>query len=150
MGHNNHINHHLQSTTNDGLSISHSQRVNSPRFSGPMTRRAQSFKRNNNNTQSNFSTTIDLPVNSPRSDLGVNSSSGDGFGSSDEKKQTHVHFLSQRVKIKKHSKKLGQWMFLGFCGVCLFLGVFKICAFAWFGSGVDRVGHDQVILGIKF
>ncbi|KAK1377825.1 O-fucosyltransferase family protein [Heracleum sosnowskyi] len=139
-----HVNHHLQSTTNDGSSIS--QRVNSPRFSGPMTRRAQSFKRNNNNStnaQSNFSTTIDLPVNSPRSDLGVDSNSGDGFGSSDEKKQTHVHFLSQRVKIKRHSKKLGQWMFLGFCGVCLFLGVCKICAFGWFGSGGDRVGNYQ-------
>lgn len=147
MGHNNHINHHNQSTTNDGSSIS--QRINSPRFSGPMTRRAQSFKRNNN-TQSNFSTTIDLPLNSPRSDLGVKSVSADGFDSSDEKKQTHVHFLSQRVKIKKHSKKLGKWMFLGFCGVCLFLGVFKICAFGWFGSVNDKVGNDQVYLVIKF
>ncbi|KAL8102688.1 O-fucosyltransferase 35-like isoform X1 [Apium graveolens] len=138
MGHN-HINHHLQSTTNDGSSSSISQRLNSPRFSGPMTRRTQSFKRNN----SNFSTTIDLPLNSPRSDLGVNLKSGDGFDSSDEKKQTHVQFLSQRVKIKKHSKKLGKWMFLGFFGVCLFLGVLKIFAFGWFGSGGDKVGHDQ-------
>lgn len=147
-----HINHHHQSTANDGGGIS--QRVNSPRFSGPMTRRAQSFKRNNNNSSSqntssnnnnnNFSTTIDLPVNSPRSEIGVNSVSTDGFDASIEKKQTHLHNLTQRVKSKKHSKKLvGQWMFFAFCGVCLFLGVFKICANGWFGSVIDKVGSDQ-------
>lgn len=142
-----HINH--QSTANDGASIS--QSFNNPRFSGPMTRRAQSFKRNNNNTsvQTNFSTTIDLPVNSPRSELGVNSASTDGFDSIVEKKQTRLHYLTQRVRSKKHSKKLGQWMFLAFCGVCLFLGVFMIYAIGWFGSAVDRVGHDQVTLVIK-
>ncbi|WOH11366.1 hypothetical protein DCAR_0830848 [Daucus carota subsp. sativus] len=140
-----HINHHLQSSTaNDGGSIS--QRLNSPRFSGPMTRRAQSFKRTNNNTgaqNNSFSTTIDLPVNSPRSELSGSSGSADGFDSNGEKKQAHVQFLSQRGQSKKHSKKLGQWMFFAFCGVLLFLGVFKICAIGWFGSDVDRVGSDQ-------
>lgn len=43
----------------------------------------------------------------------------------------------------KGRKKLGQWMFLMFCGVCLFLGVFKICATGWFGSAMDRLGSNQ-------
>lgn len=45
----------------------------------------------------------------------------------------------------KGRKKLGQWMFLMFCGVCLFLGVFKICATGWFGSAMDRLGSNQVV-----
>lgn len=155
-----HPNHHQSNATTDGTI---SQRVNSPRFSGPMTRRAQSFKRNNNNNNNNNNTSqnnttqyeIDLPVNSPRSELAVNSVSADGFDSNVEKKQPHHHNLTQRVHTKKHDgsisvdlilggkKKLGQWMFFVFCGVCLFLGVFKICANGWFGSVVQRVGSDQ-------
>lgn len=123
-----------------------SQRLNSPRFSRPMTRRAQSFKRNNNNGHE-----IDLHLNSPRSELGGNSVSFDGFDSAVEKKQTHLHLGSHRVHGKKPTgfglrerKKLGQWMFFVFCGLCLFLGVLKICANGWFGSAIDRVGSDRV------
>ncbi|KAK1365177.1 O-fucosyltransferase family protein [Heracleum sosnowskyi] len=152
MGHPNH--HQSTSPTDGGIS----QRVNSPRFSGPMTRRAQSFKRNNNNNTTQNNTTqyeIDLPVNSPRSELAVNSVSADGFDTNVEKKQPHHHNLTQRVHTKKNDvvasvdlilggkKKLGQWMFFVFCGVCLFLGVFKICANGWFGSVIQRVGSDQ-------
>lgn len=43
----------------------------------------------------------------------------------------------------KGKKKLGQWMFLMFCGLCLFMGVFKICATGWFGSTVDRLSTNQ-------
>ncbi|KAG5547059.1 hypothetical protein RHGRI_012928 [Rhododendron griersonianum] len=125
-----------------------SQRLNSPRFSGPMTRRAQSFKRNNNNGHE-----IDLHLNSPRSELGSNSVSFDGFDSAVEKKQTHLHLGSHRVHGKKPTgfglrerKKLGQWMFFVFCGLCLFLGVLKICANGWFGSAIDRVGSDQDVI----
>lgn len=46
----------------------------------------------------------------------------------------------------KERRKLGQWMFLMFCGMCLFLGVFKICATGWFGSAIDRLGSNQVNL----
>lgn len=49
----------------------------------------------------------------------------------------------------KERKKLGQWMFLMFCGLCLFLGVFKICATGWFGSAIDRLGSNQVIVQIR-
>ncbi|KAL8119908.1 hypothetical protein AgCh_017143 [Apium graveolens] len=146
-----HPNHHQSNATTDGAI---SQRVNSPRFSGPMTRRAQSFKRNNNNNNTNNTTQyeIDLPVNSPRSELAA-----DGFDTNAEKKQPHHHNLTQRLHTKKQldggaitvdlilggKKKLGQWMFFVFCGVCLFLGVFKICANGWFGSVIQTVGSHQ-------
>ena len=164
MGSHNH--HH---GTDDGVP----HRVNSPRFSGPMTRRAPSFKRNNNNNNgSSHSGTIntgltahceiDLPINSPRSEIGSN------FVTAEVSLETilerkHSHHVSHRVhggvvksllrkRIEsivvdlgsKERKKLGHWMFLVFCGVCLFLGVFKICATGWFGSAMDRENLNQV------
>uniref|UniRef100_A0A5B7AMP5 O-fucosyltransferase family protein n=1 Tax=Davidia involucrata TaxID=16924 RepID=A0A5B7AMP5_DAVIN len=167
MGHQQHHSHH-HNTATDGVSL----RVNSPRFSGPMTRRAQSFKRNNNNNNSTaaqnsntFSThhEIDLPLNSPRSELDTNSVSVDGVDSVLEKRQTH-HHLSQRVHVKKpmaigsvgmdlvfsEKKKLGHWMFLVFCGVCLFLGVLKICANGWFGSAIERIESNQDVTDSSF
>lgn len=136
-----------------------------------MTRRALSFKRNNNNNNNNNTSTsstttthheIDVQLNSPRSELTSNSVSGDGFESVVEKKQTHLQ-VTHRHHAKKpivgfggggrgvadfgdlvgNKKKLGQWMFLLFCGACLFLGVLKICANGWFGSAIERIGSDQ-------
>lgn len=49
----------------------------------------------------------------------------------------------------KERRKLGQWMFLMFCGMCLFLGVFKICATGWFGSAIDRLGGNQDVYDTK-
>ena len=46
----------------------------------------------------------------------------------------------------KERKKLGHWMFLFFCGVCLFLGVFKICATGWFGSAIETITSNQVLV----
>ncbi|KAL0346755.1 UNVERIFIED_CONTAM: O-fucosyltransferase 35 [Sesamum calycinum] len=175
MGHHHNSHHHHHATATDGGG-GLSQRVNSPRFSGPMTRRAHSFKRNNNQNNNNSSNNhsnssqnthnsssnssshhhevIDLQLNSPRSETPV---SGDG---SDSLRPTHVSSVAQRVHLRrkisslsvdlgefglelKGRKKLGQWMFLMFCGVCLFLGVFKICATGWFGSAMDRLGSNQ-------
>ncbi|KAK9948089.1 hypothetical protein M0R45_003677 [Rubus argutus] len=173
MGHH----HHLHNTTADG---GVSQRVNSPRFSGAMTRRAHSFKRNpstaankdskdnNGSSQSNndgcggsggFSTQyeIDLQMNSPRSEIGGNSGSGDGFDSVMERKQSsHV---TQRAAVRgflrkpiesvavemglRERKNLGHWMFFAFCGVCLFLGILKICATGWFGSAIETARSNQ-------
>lgn len=45
----------------------------------------------------------------------------------------------------RERKKLGHWMFLVFCGVCLFLGVLKICANGWFGFAIDQASSDQDI-----
>ncbi|XP_059432777.1 O-fucosyltransferase 35 [Corylus avellana] len=172
MGH-----HHHHHNTSDGIS----QRVSSPRFSGPMTRRAHSFKRNitnnsthisNNNNSDNinsdshsshgtsFSThhEIDLLLNSPRSEMGTNSVCLDGI----ESVLKQSHHVSQRIHggvvrglLKKpigsvvvefglrERKKLGHLMFLLFCGMCLFLGLLKICATGWFGSAIERAGFNQ-------
>ncbi|KAL6974608.1 O-fucosyltransferase 35 [Sarracenia purpurea var. burkii] len=162
MGFNQH-----QNAATDGVS----QRVNSPRFSGPMTRRAHSFKRNNHNNNSNNNQNngsfhshhheIDLQLNSPRSEIANTADSVDGFESPGEKKQTH-HHVTQRVHVKKHigfgsvggvelglglreKKKLRHLMFFLFCGLCLFLGVLKICAYGWFGSAIEKIGSDQDI-----
>lgn len=171
-----HSHHHNHNSASDGVS----QRVNSPRFSGPMTRRAHSFKRNNNNNAGNANSSnigsnnvsngnsnnsslsphleIDLPINSPRSET------IDGFERESHSRQN----LSQRVHggvlrilaNKKGSigsvildfgfkerKKLGHWMFFFFCGLCLFLGVFKICLYGWFGSTLERAASNQDVFG---
>ncbi|KAA8534777.1 hypothetical protein F0562_029781 [Nyssa sinensis] len=173
MGIPQHQSHHhsAAAAASDGVS----QRVNSPRFSGPMTRRGHSFKRNNNNTTTQSSNThnnnnsfsthneIDLQLNSPRSELEGNTVSVDVFESVLEKRQTH-HHLSQRVHGKKpmafgsvgidlvlrEKKKLGHLMFLVFCGVCLFLGVLKICVNGWFGSAIERIESNQDVSDSSF
>ncbi|KAF5481721.1 hypothetical protein F2P56_002353 [Juglans regia] len=174
MGH-----HHHHHNTSDGIS----QRVNSPRFSGPMTRRGHSFKRNtvtsnthgskddssNINESNNGSNItgfsnhheIDLHLSSPRSEMGADSVALDGFESFLERKQSH-HHVNQRVHgglVRRllrspvgsvmvelglrERKKLGHWMFLLFCGACLFLGLLKICATGWFGSAIERAASNQ-------
>ncbi|XP_057767096.1 O-fucosyltransferase 35 [Salvia miltiorrhiza] len=181
MGHQHNSHHHHHPTATDGGGGGLSQRVNSPRFSGPMTRRAHSFKRNNSNSNSNNNSNngnnnnnnsshntqsssnnsashqhevIDLNLNSPRSESPV---SGEG---AESLRPAHVSSVAQRVHLRKKisslsvdlggfglelkgKRKLGQWMFLMFCGMCLFLGVFKICATGWFGSAIDRLGNNQ-------
>lgn len=156
--------HGHHSAAADGVS----QRVNSPRFSGPMTRRAQSFKRSNGGQSGSHKNSsshnhhhheIDLHLCSPRSELAYSEGSADGFESVVEKKQTHHHRVTQRLRIKRliefgsggglewglrEKKKLGHWMFFLFCGMCLFLGILKICANGWFGSTIERAGFDQV------
>ncbi|KAG8491437.1 hypothetical protein CXB51_014620 [Gossypium anomalum] len=145
--------HHHHHNTSDGVS----QRVNSPRFSGPMTRRAHSFKRNNNavgssnNNGSNNNNLsvhheIDLPLTSPRSEVGVvavGSVSIDGL--SQRKgllRKPSVGSMVLEFGLKER-KKFGHWMFLVFCGACLFLGVFKICATGWFRSAIETATSNQ-------
>lgn len=145
--------HHHHHNTSDGVS----QRVNSPRFSGPMTRRAHSFKRNNNavgssntngSNNNNLSVhhEIDLPLTSPRSEVGVvavGSVSIDGL--SQRKgllRKPSVGSMVLEFGLKER-KKFGHWMFLVFCGACLFLGVFKICATGWFRSAIETATSNQ-------
>ncbi|KAJ4829939.1 O-fucosyltransferase 35 [Turnera subulata] len=163
--------------------------INSPRFSGPMTRRAHSFKRNNNsgsNTANNGNThntnssnsnssnsnniggssssgntaglathhEIDLQINSPRSESAADGGltqrvhggvvrgllnsrkSGGGIGIGIGSMVGDLGF--------RERKKLGHWMFFVFCGVCLFLGVFKICLSGWFGSALENAATNQL------
>lgn len=137
-----------------------------------MTRRAHSFKRTNNTNQnaqntgggsSNSTATlnthheIDVPLNSPRSE--TNANIADEYEILGEKKHTHLSNVIQRVHLRKKlesltvdfgfglelkgRKKLGHWMFLVFCGFCLFMGVLKFCAYGWFGSAIERVAYSQ-------
>ncbi|KAK7347871.1 hypothetical protein VNO80_22410 [Phaseolus coccineus] len=140
-------NHHHN--TSDGVS----QRVNSPRFSGPMTRRAHSFKRNTDGTNSNGgSGEVELQINSPRSE---EASDGVPVG-----RHSHNHnHVTQRVHVRsllkkplasivedlgfRERKKIGHLMFLVFCGVCIFIGVLKICATGWLGSVIERAQSDK-------
>ncbi|XP_058108588.1 O-fucosyltransferase 35 [Magnolia sinica] len=132
--------HHPNNPTPDGLS----HRINSPRFSGPMTRRAHSFKRSTNATSSNPThLEIDLPVNSPRSDNArTTATSIDGNGNDRNPFKKHAG-LTSPVDPKERRRRLGHWMFLLFCGVCLFLGVLKISANGWFGFAVEREWNYQ-------
>ncbi|GLT74290.1 hypothetical protein SLA2020_460950 [Shorea laevis] len=140
--------------------------VHSPRFSGPMTRRAHSFKRGGN-TQNNAGSNnsgagnngsgnslsvhheIDLQLNSPRSEGRPNSVLADGLSQ-------RVHGGVVKSLLRKpgvgsmvfelglrETRKLRHWMFFAFCGVCLFLGVFKICATWWLGSTIESVALNQ-------
>ncbi|KAL6220917.1 hypothetical protein ACLB2K_008670 [Fragaria x ananassa] len=153
MGHH----HHLHSSTSADGGVS--QRVNSPRFSGAMTRRAHSFKRNPfsssaaNNDDGGFSTQyeVDLQMNSPRSEIGA---AGEGFVT-----QSGGGHVTQRAAVRgflrkpieavvvemglRERKRLGHWMFFAFCGVCLFLGILKICATGWFGSAIETATSNQ-------
>ncbi|XP_047320517.1 O-fucosyltransferase 35 [Impatiens glandulifera] len=162
--------HHHHTTAGDGVP----QRLNSPRFSGPMTRRAQSFKRTTNNNTTNNTTNnsnqtnpnnnthheIDLQLNSPRSEFANNANSADGQINNHYPHHNHV---TQRTHLKRplgfgsvgavelgfvlteKKKKLGHWMFFVFCGVCLFLGVLKISANGWFGSTIENFESSQDI-----
>ncbi|KAF8034031.1 hypothetical protein BT93_C0340 [Corymbia citriodora subsp. variegata] len=159
--------HHHHGSADGGVS----QRVNSPRFSGPVTRRGPSFKRTNAAGQAKDSTgangcngasahheVIDLPIGSPRSENGT-VHQGAAVDLAVDRKQTHLRYnLRERVSLlrkpveyvvgdlgSKERKKLGHLMFLLFCAVCLFLGVFKICANGWFGSAIERVESDRVL-----
>lgn len=150
MANNNHYQNSTSNSTTSGAADGFSQRVNSPRFSGPMTRRAQSFKRNNNTNANNTHHEIDV-LNSPRSEL------TESIDSVPEKKQTR---LTHRILTKRSGgsgnvdfgsafglekkKLLGQWMFFVFCGFCLFLGIVKVSVNGWFGSAIDKIAFDQV------
>ncbi|XVF88886.1 hypothetical protein PTKIN_Ptkin19aG0086700 [Pterospermum kingtungense] len=138
-----------------------------------MTRRAHSFKRTNTNGNSHTTTTssnhnaidsssdnnngsngsnlsvhheIDLQLNSPRSVVSVSSEGLSQRRGLLRKPSVGSMVLEFGLKEKK---KLGHWMFLVFCGVCLFLGVFKICATGWFGSAIETVTSNQIFMGSK-
>ncbi|KAL8128542.1 hypothetical protein V2J09_017697 [Rumex salicifolius] len=128
---------HHNHTTSDG--VSHSHRVNSPRFSGAMTRRAHSFKRNTTTSNSASSSAgntggsasnvnaavnplgthheIDLGINSPRSDSASPSGGGVGadlFDSFVDKKHSHLHFSSVNQRKKPAGSPAAHTLGFGF------------------------------------
>ncbi|KAK7328826.1 hypothetical protein VNO77_22950 [Canavalia gladiata] len=107
---------------------------NSPRYSGSITRRAHSFKRGNNSNE------IELQINSPRSPLASPPLQGEALSLLKRKHHHHHHHVTHRER----NKKLSHWMFLLFCGICLFLGLLKICATRWCFHSVIHSGHESV------
>ncbi|KAK9149202.1 hypothetical protein Scep_007959 [Stephania cephalantha] len=118
-----------------------------------MTRRAFSFKRGNQHHHHHNNThhEIDVQLNSPRSPNSIEGNWGDGSDSIGEKRQPLIQ--NQRFQVVgsglvplfgrsiKEKKRLGHYMFLVFCGFCLFLGVLRISANGWFGFVVERAVH---------
>ncbi|KAJ1289858.1 hypothetical protein BS78_02G197200 [Paspalum vaginatum] len=132
----------------------HHQRLHSPRMAaggGSMTRRASSFKRGAGGE-------IELQIGSPRSPR------CDGLGSppsdSADPPGTGLHHQHLRLRLFKPScssgsavevglglgirerRKLGNMLFLAFCGVCLLLGVGKIWAGGWFALPAGNKDAD--------
>ena len=128
-----------------------------------MTRRASSFKRGAGGE-------IELQIGSPRSPR------CDGLGSppSDSVEPSggglHHHHQSQHLRFRlfkppvsggsavevglglgiRERRKLGNMLFLAFCGVCLLLGVAKILAGGWFALPANDKDADLKVKDYDF
>jgi hypothetical protein len=148
----------------DHLHQHHHPRLHSPRISGggSMTRRANSFKRGE----------IELQIGSPRSPRGdgvgsplAESSSASEASAGGGGAVHHHHHQSQQQQLRfrlfkrpgsgagevvlglgiRERRRIGNLLFLAFCGVCLLLGVAKIWAGGWFAlPGDDKDADLQV------
>ncbi|KAK4786088.1 hypothetical protein SAY86_002777 [Trapa natans] len=158
---------HPSNNSNNNSSASADGVVNSPRFKGPMTRRAHSFKRDGgggNGTSGGSNSggllgthyEIDLQINTPRSDNGTAQSPRSHLPHHPGPRERGVvkSFLRKPTigsavvdlglsGLRERKRLLGQWMFFSFCGFCLFMGVFKICVYGWFGSTIERLQSVQ-------
>uniref|UniRef100_A0A0D9XE67 O-fucosyltransferase family protein n=1 Tax=Leersia perrieri TaxID=77586 RepID=A0A0D9XE67_9ORYZ len=157
-----------------GDHLHHHQRLHSPRIAGggSMTRRANSFKRG-----SGGGGEIELQIGSPRSprcDGGVGSplaeslleaaaaSGGGGLHHHQSQSQQQQQKLRFRLFKRpgagevvlglgiRERRRLGNALFLAFCGVCLLLGVGKIWAGGWFALPGDERDADLQDLSISF
>uniref|UniRef100_A0A0D3H7E7 O-fucosyltransferase family protein n=1 Tax=Oryza barthii TaxID=65489 RepID=A0A0D3H7E7_9ORYZ len=153
----------------DHLHQHHHPRLHSPRISGggSMTRRANSFKRGE----------IELQIGSPRSPRGdgvgsplAESSSASEASAGGGGAVHHHHHQSQQQQLRfrlfkrpgsgagevvlglgiRERRRIGNLLFLAFCGVCLLLGVAKIWAGGWFALPGDDKDADLQDLSISF
>ncbi|WOL20205.1 hypothetical protein Cni_G29008 [Canna indica] len=176
MGYQPHFHHHHhQQQHDDGASSNHQhQVVNSPRYTGSMTRRTHSFKR-----AAGGSGEIELQINSPRTASDENSASpvaeaadspsaavGERVQGGGGAVQLHHHQnLRFRLGVpilgkKQHGaaelgfrerKKVANFLFLAFCGVCLVLGLVKIFAGRWIPLPTsERENTYQDLSGTQF
>lgn len=132
--------------------------VNSPRFAGSMTRRPNSFKRGGGDVE----VQIVVGANSPREGTTpCGSPIEEIVGDSNIEKKPNVGHQNLRFRlggvqflgtkkpdgldlgIKEEKKRLGNLMFVCFCGVCFMLGLLKIFATGWLGFGrIDPVSKN--------
>ncbi|KMZ57273.1 Peptide-O-fucosyltransferase [Zostera marina] len=143
-------------TTTNGSDI-----VISPRFVGSMTRRPNSFKRGGGDTE----VQIGIGANSPiESTTPCGSPIEEMVGDSNIEKKPNaghqnlrfrlggVQFLGTKkpdgldLGIKEDKKRLGNLMFVCFCGVCFMLGLLKIFATGWLGFA--RIDQDTTGMSI--
>uniref|UniRef100_A0A0E0M1S4 O-fucosyltransferase family protein n=1 Tax=Oryza punctata TaxID=4537 RepID=A0A0E0M1S4_ORYPU len=154
----------------DHLHQHHHQRLHSPRIGGggSMTRRANSFKRGSGGE-------IELQIGSPRSPRGDGIGSPLAESSSEASAGVgalHHHHQGQQQQLRfrlfkrpgsgagagevvlglgiRERRRLGNLLFLAFCGVCLLLGVAKIWAGGWFALPGDDKDADLQDLSISF
>ncbi|CAN6210851.1 unnamed protein product [Urochloa humidicola] len=156
----------------DHLHNHHHQRLHSPRVAGggSMTRRANSFKRGGGGE-------IELQIGSPRSPRcdGLGSPPGDAAEPSGSGLHHHHQGGQQHHNLRfrlfkrpgsgggavleaglglglgiRERRKLGNMLFLAFCGMCLFLGVGKIWAGGWFALPGDNKHADLQDLSVSF
>ncbi|KAF3790071.1 Uncharacterized protein EJ110_NYTH17307 [Nymphaea thermarum] len=144
----------MQHSNAEGMGVT--QRVSSPRFSGPMTRRTHSFKVGSSHD-------VELQLHSPKSENPIletqDSSAATTSGSIPTTTTTNsfLHrWFSYRPRplfgkglLRKPSspslldfgvsayrrKRLGHLLLYALCGACLFLAVLKISTSVWIGSG---------------
>ncbi|OWM74420.1 hypothetical protein CDL15_Pgr013324 [Punica granatum] len=147
--------HHSNSSGNGNGNASTDGVVNSPRFKGPMTRRAHSFKRDSNTATNGNAASggllgthheIDLQINSPRSEAGHHGTIRERVGVKALLRKPAIGSAVVDLGLaglRERKRQLGQWMFFFFCGVCLFLGVLKFCAYGWFGSAIESAHSVQ-------
>ncbi|CAL9041812.1 O-fucosyltransferase 35-like [Musa acuminata AAA Group] len=154
-----HLHHHHNGGNNnhgDGASHNHHhQVVNSPRYTGSMTRRTHSFKRTTGSGE------IEFQINSPRtasaenpgSPLGEAAESPVAAAAAAAGEKLHgggvaVHHQNLRFRLgvpilgKKQlgatetglrvRKKVANFLFFAFCSLCMVLGAVKIFAGGWF------------------
>nr|QGN65432.1 growth regulator related protein [Oryza alta] len=158
----------------DHLHQHHHQRLHSPRIGGggSMTRRANSFKRGSGGE-------IELQIGSPRSPRGDGIGSPLAESSSEASASStaggglhhhHHHQSQQQLRFRlfkrpgsgagagevvlglgiRERRRLGNLLFLAFCGVCLLLGVAKIWVGGWFALPGDDKDADLQDLSISF
>ncbi|ONK66100.1 uncharacterized protein A4U43_C06F4150 [Asparagus officinalis] len=142
--------------------------VNSPRFTGNVTRRGHSFKRG---TSGGDRHEIELQINSPRSESPAGGSPT-AEATAEERWQGNQQGRNLRFRIglgremfKRQSqvagivdlgfrerRRIGNLLFLAFCGVCLMLGVVKIFAGGWLGfTGIlEQQGEYRDLSGTQF
>nr|QGN65437.1 growth regulator related protein [Oryza coarctata] len=163
----------------DHLHQHHHQRLHSPRIAcgGSMTRRANSFKCGSGGE---IELQIGLPrsdgIGSPlaeSSEASASSSSAGGGGpggSAGHHHHYHHHQSQQQLRFRLFKwpgsgagagevvlglgilerRKLGNVLFLAFCGMCLLLGVGKIWASGWFALPGDETDADLQDLSVSF
>ncbi|URE24866.1 GDP-fucose protein O-fucosyltransferase [Musa troglodytarum] len=165
-----HHHHHNGGNSNHGDGAHHHQVVNSPRYTGSMTRRTHSFKRTTGSGE------IEFQINSPRTASAENPGSPLGEAAESPVAAAAVvgeklhgggaAVLHQNLRFRlgvpilgkkqlgatetglRVRKKVANFLFFAFCSLCLVLGVVKIFAGGWFWLQTAEIERNYQYSGI--